>query len=174
MKKLISVLTALAIATAAALTLSSCDKEPAESDQTEPAQTQLQAVSGEFTAADILAKIKSEFTMDFETIELYPDDMLDFYGIESEKIAELAGIQNACGYKDEIVIIKAVDENAADEIEDIFEQHIEDQKKTMKNYDPEQYQVLGSSIAEEDGVWVALFVSEDQAAMLDVYNSYVK
>lgn len=172
MKKIISVFTVLAVA-AAALALSSCGKEPAVNGQTAPSQTQ-QTVSGTFTPADILSKIRSEFPMEFETLELVPDDMPDFYGIDGEKIAELAGIQNACGYKDEIVIIKAVDEKAAGEMKAVFEQHIEDQKETMKNYDPEQYRVLGASIVQQDGVWVAMFISENQAAMLDVYRSFVK
>lgn len=137
------------------------------------------AACGKSVATDIdvkavYDKITESVTMPEETIELTADDLIDYYGIESDKVAELAAVQDACGYKDEIVIIKAVDDASAAEIETLLNKHIEYQKDSMKNYDPAQYNILGSSEVIANGVYVAMFISSDQSKMAEIYNGFFK
>ncbi len=121
----------------------------------------------------IYNKIAETVSMDYEKIELTKDDMLDYYGIEAAKIEELTAVQDACGYKDEIVMIKAADEASAQEIASLLTEHIEYQKESMRNYDAAQFEVLNGSKVDIKGVWVAMFVSSSQDKMLERYKSYV-
>ena len=123
---------------------------------------------------DVYQKITEGVTMPQETVELVSDDLADYYGIEGDKVAEFAAVQDACGYKDEIVIIKAVDEASAKEIEALLNEHVEYQKNSMKNYDPAQYDILGSSEVIVNGVYVAMFISAEQSAMAEIYNGFFK
>ncbi len=122
--------------------------------------------------ADIYKEITQTISMDYEKFELSADDMLDYYGIEGKKISELVAVQDACGYKDEIVMIKAVDEAAAQEIATLLGDHIDYQKESMQNYDAAQFEILGKSKVDVKGQYVAMFISSSQDKMLEIYNSY--
>lgn len=121
---------------------------------------------------DIYEKIASSAAMPAESIELTKNDLLDYYGISPESVAECVAVQDACGYKDEIVIIKAVDENAADEINGLLEEHIAYQCESMRNYDAAQYEILCSSKTVENGCYTAMFISAEQDKMNDIFNSF--
>lgn len=123
---------------------------------------------------EVYQKITESVAMPKETIELAADDLDDYYGIKADKIAEFAAVQDACGYKDEIVIIKAVDDTSAKEIEVLLNEHIEYQKDSMKNYDPAQYRILGSSKVITNGVYIAMFISAEQSTMTEIYNGFFK
>lgn len=123
---------------------------------------------------EIYQKITEGVAMPEETIELIADDLSDYYGIDPAKIAEFAAVQDACGYKDEIVIVKAVDEASAEEIEAQLCDHIAYQKDSMKNYDPAQYEILGSSEVIVNGVYVAMFISAQQSTMAEIFNGFFK
>ncbi len=121
---------------------------------------------------NIYNEIAKTISMDYEKFELSADDMIDYYGIESAKISELVAVQDACGYKDEIVMIKAVDEAAAQEIASLLNEHIDYQKESMQNYDAAQFEILGKSKVDVKGQYVAMFISSSQDKMLEIYNSY--
>lgn len=127
-----------------------------------------------FGVNDIYLKITESAAMPAETVELAADDLTDYYGIEVDKVSEFAAVQDACGYKDEIVIIKADDNTAAKEIEALFNDHVEYQKNSMKNYDPEQYKILGSSEVIVNGDYVAMFISGEQGTMAEIFNGFFK
>ena len=121
---------------------------------------------------EVYQKITESVAMPEETVELIADDLVDYYGIEAENVVEFAAVQDACGYKDEIVIIKAADDTSAKEIADLLNEHIEYQKESMKNYDPAQYEILGSSEVITNGVYVAMFISAQQSTMAEIFNGF--
>lgn len=123
---------------------------------------------------DVYQKITENVSMPDETIELAKEDLSDYYGIEADKVTEFAAVQDACGYKDEIVIVKAADDTSAKEIEALLNDHIEYQKDSMKNYDAAQYDILTSSEVITNGVYVAMFISAEQAEMAEIYNGFFK
>lgn len=143
----------------AVLMLASCGKEPAKAD---------------VSVKDIYNKITESFKMPEETTELSVDNLLEDYGIESSYVADSVAVRDSLGYKDEIVIIKAADANAAKEIETLLNGHIDYQKDCMRDYDPEQLSILESSIVTVNGEYVAMFISADQDGMLEVFNSFFK
>lgn len=130
--------------------------------------------AADVSVQDIYQKMAETVTMPAETVELTADDLIDYYGIEADKVAQCAAVQDACGYKDEIVMIKAVDDASAKEIEALLNEHIEYQKDSMKDYDPDQYQILGSSEVINNGVYVAMFISAEQSTMAEIFNGSFK
>lgn len=155
MKKIILSITAVLMIT---VMLASCGKSAVEA----------------VNVKEVYQKITESIAMPEETVELAAEDLSDYYGIEADKVAEFAAVQDACGYKDEIVIVKAVDEASAAEIEALLNEHIEYQKDSMKNYDPAQYDILGSSEVVTNGVYVAMFISAEQSTMAEIYNGFFK
>ena len=123
---------------------------------------------------DVYLKIAESAAMPEETVELAVADLEDYYGIKADTVAEFAAVQDACGYKDEIVIIKAVDDASAKEIAAMLNDHIEYQKDSMKNYDPAQYDILGSSKVVTNGVYAAMFISAEQSTMAEIFNGFFK
>lgn len=121
---------------------------------------------------DVYKKITESVAMPEETVELSSDDLTDYYGIEADKVEEFCAVQDACGYKDEIVIIKAKDDASAKEISDLLNDHIEYQKDSMKNYDPAQYEILGSSKVIVNDIYVAMFISAEQSKMAETFNGF--
>ena len=155
MKKIILSITAVLMIT---VMLASCGKSAVEA----------------VNVKEVYQKITESVAMPEETVELTADDLADYYGIEADKAAEFAAVQDACGYKDEIVIVKAADEASAAEIAELLSEHIEYQKNSMKNYDPAQYDILGSSEVITNGVYVAMFISAEQSTMAEIYNGFFK
>lgn len=135
--------------------LASCGKAPAQ----------------DFKAEDIYQKVTEGISMPENTVELSADDLTDYYGIDSAKVSEFKAVQDSLGYKDEVVVIKAVDEAAASEIGAQLTEHIEYQKNSMKNYDAAQFDILGSSEVVVNGVYTAMFISAEQSKMIDTFNS---
>lgn len=121
---------------------------------------------------NIYLRISQEVPMEYEKFNLTANDMIDYYGIKSSKIEEVVAVQDACGYKDEIVMIKAKNSDAAEEIADLLGQHISYQMDSMREYDAEQYKILTSSIVDIKGEYVAMFISASQSRMLEIYDSY--
>ncbi|GEM_PF-5797827 len=121
---------------------------------------------------NIYLKISEEIPMEYEKFNLTANDMIDYYGIKANKIEEIVAVQDACGYKDEIVMIKAKNSEDAEEIADLLGQHISYQMDSMKDYDAEQYKILTSSIVDIKGEYVAMFISSSQNRMLEIYDSY--
>lgn len=130
--------------------------------------------AADFSTAEALDKIKESVTMPAETVELGVNDLLDYYGIAAEGIEEVSAVQDACGYKDEIVILKAADEKTAEDAAAHLEDHIGYQRESMKNYDPEMYDILTQSEVIRQGKYAAMFISREQDAMEDIFESFVK
>lgn len=124
------------------------------------------------TVTDIYKKISESVTLPAEIAEYYSDYLVDEYGIDVDTIEECRVILGS--YTDEIVIIKAKNEDSVKEIAEILNEHIEDQKKVMSNYDPKQCKVLESSMVCSNGLYVAMFISADQDKMADIFNSFFK
>ena len=157
MKKAIVLTSAILLTALAALLLVSCGPEKSAPD---------------FSTADVLTKIAENVSLPEETITLGAGDLLDYYGVAAEKIAEVTAVQDACGYKDEIVIVKAVDEAAAGEIAALLSGHIEYQKESMRSYDAAQYDILCSSRVITNGNYTAMFISAAQRTMEEIFQSF--
>lgn len=158
MKKLIAVF--LIIFTLLSLTACINGEEKAPEEKAEP------------TVEEIFNKISTSVTLPEEITELSVTDLEDYYGITSDMVSEFKAIQNASGYQDEIVIIKATSQENAVSISALLEDRIEYSKEQMRDYSPEQYQILTKSNVIVKGLFVSMFVSADSAQMDEIFNSY--
>lgn len=123
--------------------------------------------------AQIMAKIAETAQMPEETVDIVSaEDLLDYYGIDAQKTESYSICINASGYQDELVMIKATSEETAKEIEGILNERLADSKEAMRNYSPEQFDILEKSHIDVSGKYVSMFVSADAATMIQVYNSF--
>ena len=110
-----------------------------------------------------------------EAMELTEADMLSFYGIEADQMADFAAVTCAMGIAaDEIVIVKAADEDSAQAVEELLLQRLENRKSEFQNYLPDQYEVLTRGTVERDGVYVRLIVSPQSEALAERYSALLK
>lgn len=109
------------------------------------------------------------------SIQLTEDDMLNFYGIPAEDMEAFAAQLAADGITaKEIVLVKAVSEEAAGEVESKLQNRLDARRNEFNNYLPDQYAVVEKSEVKRDGVYVRLIISPQQEELAEVYNSYLK
>ncbi len=135
----------------------------------------LTACGGEEKTADLdvheaLAAMLEEAPIE-EAMELTEADMLNFYGIEADQMDDFAAALCAVGIKaDELVIVKAADEDSAAAVEALLQQRIENRKSEFQNYIPEEYEVLTHGTVARNGVYVRLIVSPQYEALEALYD----
>ena len=113
-----------------------------------------------------------------ETIELpdmveLPEELFIYsYGIE------LDWFDSAIAYTclnalqpDEIVIIHAVDENAANDVLEKLNARLAYKKKSAEKYLPETAPILNSGIVRQDGLTVSLLVTSEITAIQNIYKN---
>ena len=110
-----------------------------------------------------------------EAMELTEADMLNFYGIEADQMADFAAALCAVGIKaDELVIVKAADEDSAAAVETQLQQRLENRQSEFQNYLPEEYEVLTHGTVARDGVYLRLIVSPQYEELETLYTSLLK
>lgn len=169
MKKIISLLIAVLITASGILVLSSCDKEAKN-----PVELVEESVKEKVDLTEILLKIDESVEMSGDMMTLTADDLIDYYGIESSDVVSCAVSQDMCGYLDEIIMIEAVDETAAANIETALNDYLEYKKEEMRTYLPEQYEVLNNCSVNVNGLFVSLFISSSADEINEIYEGYVK
>ncbi|MBR2718864.1 MAG: DUF4358 domain-containing protein [Clostridia bacterium] len=81
-----------------------------------------------------------------ELIHLTEDDLLDLIGIEPQEYTDfvyLAATNALTGR--EIIVLKAVDEEAAERLAELLQAYLEQRMNEMRNYLPEVYQILSKA-----------------------------
>ncbi len=107
-------------------------------------------------------------------IELSQDDMLNFYGIQSEDVDTFAADLAADGITaKEIVLVKAKDEDSAKTVETKLQSRLDARRNEFNNYLPDQYAIVEKSEVKRDGVYVRLIISPQQDELVELYNSYL-
>lgn len=135
--------------------------------------------SGEKTEApktvDLVA-IKNEMItqLNIESpIDLDNDKLLNQYGITAETVKSSGSFIVLTGiFPAEIVMIEAVDENAAKEIQGKLQTRLDDLKAQSQSYDAESYSIAQSCSVYINGNYVAMFFSEHGAQMENIYLKY--
>lgn len=146
----------LALALALLFALAACGAEP------EPV-----------SLSEVYQTITAEVPSDFEAVTFTADDMMWLYGIDGAALEDVVAVQDESGYKIEIVMMRAADAAAAQQTATLLEQHIEVQKDSMRNYDAAQYAVLEKSKVTVKGEYVAMFISEHQDQMIQIFTDAV-
>lgn len=121
-----------------------------------------------------LEKVKAEVDL--------PEDMADFdakrlkrvFGITEEQAEDFSGAICTDGLKqDEFIYIKAKDEAAAKEIADKLQNDWQSKYNVIKNYDPDQVEIIENAKVETDGLYVSLVISSSAEQIKNIYSEAI-
>lgn len=97
--------------------------------------------------------------------------LLDLYGIKEEDVTASACFvtMNAI-FPDEVIMVNAVNKDKAKEIAELLQTHLDAVKVQSQSYDAENYAIAQKCEVMTEGLTVALFLSPDQEAMVEIFN----
>ncbi len=97
------------------------------------------------------------------------------YGIDTSLVKQAASFVTIEGaFPDEIVMIEAVSEEAAEMIQLLLGTRLSEVKEQSKSYDPENYALAQQCTVEKKGTFVSMFLAPQHAKMEAIFDSYVK
>lgn len=124
--------------------------------------------------SDVLTEIKSQVTLPEMTVYSDAEDLLDMYGIEEQDVKQFVAEVNSSGLEqDEIVLIEAVDSDAAGRIEEKLQNRYDNKLSQNENYNPEQAEIIKACEVEVNGNFVSLIVSPDAEQITEIYKSKI-
>ena len=155
MKKFVSILLLVALV----LTLAACGGKKEA------------APAAAVNLSDVLAK----FSLGEEMMALSESDLLDLYGINAADVKQFAGAVNTSGIKcDEIVLIEAVDADAASRVKTALDTRYQAKLNEMENYLPDEYAIVKECQVTSSGNFVAMIVGPTAAELTKIYTGIVK
>lgn len=97
------------------------------------------------------------------------------YGIDTSLIKQAASFVTIEGaFPDEIVMIEAVSEEAAEMIQVLLGIRLSEVKEQSKSYDPENYALAQQCTVGKKGAYVSMFLAPQHTKMKAIFDSYVK
>lgn len=106
-----------------------------------------------------------------EMIELTSEELQNVIGIDPTDYTSFAAYQAGWGMSpDEIIIVRALDESRADEIEEKLNARVEYKKKSFEVYLVENQPIVNSAVVRRDGVTVAMLITENIEAAIIAYD----
>ena len=121
----------------------------------------------------VMDEITSSVTMPEETMNLTTnDDLIDYLGVDGSLAKDFAVVRDANYVGTELVIIEANDESSAGQISDQLNKKIAEDIETYQSYNADYAYLLQNSNVNVNGVYVSLFIAENSAEIINIYNSY--
>ena len=118
-----------------------------------------------------LEAVMASFELGEEMMPLDGTDLEDVYGIDPADVAQFAAAINDTGIKaDEIVLVEAVDADAAARVQAILEGRLQDKLNELENYLPGEYAVAKACAVEAEGCFVAMIVAPNAGELTDLYR----
>lgn len=115
----------------------------------------------------MISKFGGEDPISFES-----DVLLDLYGIAASDIAESACYMTMDGvFPQEIIMIKAQNEDALARISASLENRINEVKIQSESYDPQNYALAQKCKVASKGLYVTMFLSPHFEEMTETFNS---
>jgi len=119
-----------------------------------------------------LTQVLESFKLGDDMMPLIEEDLTDIYGIDVEDVVQFAAAIHDSGIKaDEIVLVEAVDGDAAGRIEAALAQRLEDKLNELENYLPEEYAVAKACRVETEGNFVSMIVAPNAAELAELYRA---
>lgn len=173
MKKFFAVIMCILMVMSLAACSQSTEEEttapPVETTQSGAGSTNAPAVVG--TGLEALKnKMVAEFDLK-DPIVLDNSKLLDQYGITEDTIASQSSFIVLTGvFPAEIIMIEAVNEAAAKDVEAKLQSRLDNLKQQSQSYDADSYAIASACEVETEGNYVALFFSEHNEAMVDMFE----
>lgn len=128
----------------------------------------------EVKLSEVMDKINSEFSLSLQTLES-ADELNTYYSIDTADVKQFAAeIDPNNNAPVEIVLIEAVDADAATRVESALTTRYNAIYSQYSSYTPEQLDMVKACKVTKDGNFVSMIVADKGAEMLDVFYSYVK
>lgn len=122
--------------------------------------------------ARVMKDIEEKGALPDTMIALSESDLLDLYGIEGADVKQFAAQVNSDGLAcDEIVLVEAVDQQAAKRVQEKLAARYEAKLNENRDYLPEQYEIIKKCSVTTRGNTVAMIVSADAANMIEIYDA---
>ena len=126
--------------------------------------------------ADVYDDIAAEVTLP-EMIDINENTLYEQYGIQTEDVAQ--GVYKqlkdfGAGKVDEIIMVEAKDADKAAAIKTLLDARLQDLISQSANYDAAAVDVLNKSSVQQDGNFVALFISKDASLIKGIYEKNIK
>lgn len=140
-------------------------KEPASKEETKAVCVDLNAVKNAIVSGAGVVD-----PLDVPTARLE-----SLYGINTSLVKQAASFVTIEGaFPDEIVMIEAVSEEAAEMIQVLLGIRLSEVKEQSKSYDPENYALAQQCTVGKKGAFVSMFLAPQHAKMKAIFDSYVK
>lgn len=127
----------------------------------------------DFSVQTLMEDMLIQVTVD-DSLTLSESDMLDFFGIKAEDMAEFAAVTCANGISaQEIVLVKAADEDSAKTVEEKLNNRLDSRAAEAENYLPDQYAIIKECAVQRHGVYVAMIIHPEHEKLEALYTDYV-
>lgn len=124
----------------------------------------------------VMAEINSKFSFSDENMRTVDDtDSLDlYYSIAPENVKQFAAQTTKDTANDitEIILIEAVDADAAERIADALEIRRQSQRDLCNSYSPELVAIIDACPVETNGNFISLIISDNAEAINECYKSF--
>jgi len=153
----------LAAALIAALACGAASCTGGQPASTTAAVTEAQpAAAVNASASEITAAVLAEVPIN-SAFEKKPETLADYFdSLDTASLADSSYYMCASGaYPDEIAVFKFTSSDAAANGVNAVNDRLEYQKKTYKDYTPDEYYKLEGAVVEQSGEWVYYIVTSD-------------
>ena len=128
----------------------------------------------EVKLSEVMDKINSDFSLSLQKLES-ADELNTYYSIDTADVKQFAAeIDPNNNAPVEIVLIEAVDADAAARVESALTTRYNAIYSQYSSYTPEQLDMVKACKVTKDGNFVSMIVADKGADMLNVFYSYVK
>lgn len=128
----------------------------------------------EVKLSEVMDKINSDFSLSLQTLKS-ADELNTYYSIDTADVKQFAAeIDPNNNAPVEIVLIEAVDADAASRVESALTTRYNAIYSQYSSYTPEQLDMVKACKVTKDGNFVSMIVADKGADMLNVFYSYVK
>ena len=128
----------------------------------------------EVKLSEVMDKINSDFSLSLQTLKS-ADELNTYYSIDTADVKQFAAeIDPNNNAPVEIVLIEAVDADAASRVETALTTRYNALYSQYSSYTPEQLDMVKACKVTKDGNFVSMIVADKGADMLNVFYSYVK
>lgn len=122
-----------------------------------------------------LAAVLAEFKLGEEMMTLDVNDLVDLYFFDAADIKQSAAAIHTSGINaDEIIMIEAVDADAAARVKNILDARYEAKLNEMRDYIAEEYAIIEKCSVTANGNFVAMIVAPNAPELVEIYNKSIK
>ncbi len=175
MKKFLSFI--LVILCVCSLCLLSACGDDSETNTKTTASQDAEIPAADVVLSDVLAKINQKFSITKELVIAIEstDDLELFYNINPSDVKQFAAqtAVNTATDIDEIILVEAVDSDAAQRVYDALVNRYNSQKDLCASYSAELLAIIEKCSVERNGNFVTLIMSSDAKAITEYYISLV-